>query len=80
MLPAANAVSAYRHILRRRAGLIALLLAAIFIALLIDFTVGPSGMPWRDLWHTLSAPASADPTHRVIVWDIRLPSALMAAL
>lgn len=80
MLPAASAVSAYRHILRRRAGLIALLLAAIFIALLIDFTVGPSGLPWRDLWRTLSAPASADPTYRVIVWDIRLPSALMAAL
>ncbi|MDH2053418.1 FecCD family ABC transporter permease [Achromobacter marplatensis] len=80
MLPAASAVSAYRHILRRRAGLLALLLAAIFMALLIDFTVGPSGLPWGDLWRTLSAPTSADPTYRVIVWDIRLPSALMAAL
>ncbi|MDT4819737.1 FecCD family ABC transporter permease [Achromobacter agilis] len=80
MPPTANAVAAYRHILRRRAGLIALLLAAIFLALLIDFTVGPSGLPWDELWQTLTAPASADPTTRVIVWDIRLPSALMAAL
>ncbi len=80
MRHAASAASAYRHILRRRAGLIALLLAAIFLALLVDFTVGPSGLPWAELWRTLTAPDAADPTYRVIVWDIRLPSALMAAL
>lgn len=80
MSHAASAVSAYRRIVRRRAGLIALLLAAIFMALLIDFTIGPSGLPSRDLWRTLTTPASADATYRVIVWDIRLPSALMAAL
>ncbi|PTN49349.1 iron-siderophore ABC transporter permease, partial [Achromobacter xylosoxidans] len=80
MPPAASAVAAYQHILRRRAGLIALLLAALFIALLADFTVGPSGLPWGELWQTLTAPAAADPTTRVIVWEIRLPSALMAAL
>jgi iron complex transport system permease protein len=80
MPPTASAVAAYRHILRRRAGLIALLLAALFIALLADFTVGPAGLPWGELWQTLTAPAAADPTTRVIVWDIRLPSALMAAL
>jgi len=80
MPPTASAVAAYRQILRRRAGLIALLLAALFIALLTDFTVGPSGLPWRELWQTLTAPTAADPTSRVIVWDIRLPSALMAAL
>ncbi|MFY2569730.1 FecCD family ABC transporter permease [Achromobacter ruhlandii] len=80
MARAASAVAAYRHILRRRAGLIALLLAAICIGLLLDFTLGPSGLGWSELWRTLSAPASADPTLRVIVWDIRLPYALMAAL
>lgn len=80
MPPTASAVAAYRHILRRRAGLIALLLAAIFLALLADFIVGPSGLPWRDLWQALTDPGAADPTSRVIVWDIRLPSALMAAL
>ena len=79
MAAAASAVTAYRHILRRRAGLIALLLAAIFIALLADFTTGPSALSWSELWRALSAPA-ADPSTRVIVWDIRLPQALMAAL
>ena len=80
MADAASAVAAYRHILRRRAGLIALLLAAIFIGLLLDFTLGPSGLGWGELWRTLTGPATADPTLRVIVWDIRLPYALMAAL
>ena len=80
MAAAASAVTAYRHILRRRAGLIALLLAAIFIALLADFTTGPSALSWSELWRALSAPAAADPSTRVIVWDIRLPQALMAAL
>ena len=78
MAAAASAVTAYRHILRRRAGLIALLLAAIFIALLADFTTGPSALSWSE-WRALSA-AAADPSTRVIVWDIRLPQALMAAL
>ena len=32
------------------------------------------------MWRALSAPAAADPSTRVIVWDIRLPQALMAAL
>ena len=45
MAAAASAVTAYRHILRRRAGLIALLLAAIFIALLADFTTGRPPCP-----------------------------------
>lgn len=61
MAQAASAVAAYRHILRRRAGLIALLLAAICIGLLLDFTLGPSGLGWGELWRTLTAPASADP-------------------
>ena len=56
MAAAASAVTAYRHILRRRAGLIALLLAAIFIALLADFTTGPSALSWAK-WRALSAAA-----------------------
>ena len=64
MPPTASAGAAYRHILRRRAGLIALLLAAIFLALLADFTVGPSGLPWRDLWQALTDPARGRPDLR----------------
>ena len=52
MAESASAVAAYRHILRRRAGLIALLLAAICIGLLLDVTLGPSGLGWGCLLYT----------------------------
>src|SRR5690606_15313752 len=54
------------------------LLAVIAVSILIDFTLGPSGLPLRELLDTLLNPDDADPTTRVIVWDIRLPYALMA--
>ncbi|MBE5203841.1 MULTISPECIES: FecCD family ABC transporter permease [Pectobacterium] len=68
----------YRGILRRRVGVMAILLLIIIGSLLLDFTMGPSGLTLDVLWQTLTDPASADAGTRVIVWDIRLPYALMA--
>ena len=48
--------------------------------MLLDFTLGPSGLPLDTLWQTLIDPASADAGTRVIVWDIRMPYALMAII
>lgn len=42
--------------------------------------LGPSGLPLDVLWQTLTDPANADAGSRVIVWDIRLPYALMAVV
>ncbi|WP_246129808.1 FecCD family ABC transporter permease [Verticiella sediminum] len=64
--------------LRRRWALVAALAAVIVGAMLVDFTLGPAGLTLGELWQTLVAPADADPTTKVIVWDIRLPYALMA--
>ncbi|MBA0170560.1 MULTISPECIES: FecCD family ABC transporter permease [Pectobacterium] len=68
----------YRGIIRRRVGVMAILLLIIIGSLLLDFTMGPSGLTLDVLWQTLTDPASADAGTRVIVWDIRLPYALMA--
>lgn len=68
----------YQHILRRRWLLVAGLIAVIALSIVIDFTLGPSGLTLAELANTLFSPAEADPTTRVIVWDIRLPYALMA--
>ncbi|GKW14097.1 iron ABC transporter permease [Pectobacterium actinidiae] len=68
----------YRGIIRRRVGVMAILLLVIIGSLLLDFTMGPSGLTLDVLWQTLTDPASADAGTRVIVWDIRLPYALMA--
>ncbi|MDZ7321890.1 iron ABC transporter permease [Kosakonia sacchari] len=70
----------YRVILRRRVSLLALLVVFIAASMMLDFTLGPSGLPLETLWQTLVDPASADAGTRVIVWDIRMPYALMAII
>ena len=70
----------YRRIVRRRIGFMLLLAALIITSLLLDFMMGPSGMPLQTLWQTLIDPAGASAGTRVIVWDIRLPYTLMAII
>ncbi|MBS1204506.1 MAG: iron-siderophore transporter permease [Proteobacteria bacterium] len=70
----------YRAILRRRVSLLAVLAVLIMASMLLDFTLGPSGLPLDTLWHTLIDPGSVDAGTRVIVWDIRMPYALMAII
>src|SRR5471030_1629017 len=68
----------YQRIVRRRLLLMLVLVMAIIASLIIDFIMGPSGLSLGTLWQTLFDSASADAGTRVIVWDIRLPYALMA--
>ncbi|MGL9750528.1 MAG: FecCD family ABC transporter permease [Symbiopectobacterium sp.] len=70
----------YQDILRHRLLIMLLLVAAIVASLLLDFTMGPSGLSLDVLWQTLTNPAQADAGTRVIVWDILLPYALMALI
>ncbi|WP_404379155.1 FecCD family ABC transporter permease [Caenispirillum salinarum] len=56
------------------------LAAALAAALLLDLATGPSGMPLATVLAGLWDPAAADVGVRVILWDVRLPQALMAAL
>lgn len=70
----------YQHIIRHRLLMMAILAMAIIASLLLDFVLGPSGLPLKTLWQTLTDPAAADAGIRVIVWDIRLPYALMAVV
>ena len=76
--PDAGVMGRYQHILRHRLLMMGVLALAILGSLLLDFTMGPSGLSLSSLWQTLLDPAAADAGTRVIVWDIRLPYALMA--
>ena len=78
--PDVNAMGRYHHILRHRLLMMGVLALAIMGSLLLDFTMGPSGLSLSSLWQTLIDPAAADAGTRVIVWDIRLPYALMAVV
>ncbi len=70
----------YHHMLRHRMLMMSVLVLAILASLVLDFTLGPSGLTLDTLWHTLLSPESVDAGTRVIVWDIRLPYALMAVV
>lgn len=72
--------SQYRNVVMRRFMVAGAILLLIVLSLLLDFTLGPSGISVSTLWHTLFNAASADVGTRVIVWDIRLPFALMAVV
>jgi len=72
--------SQYRKVVMRRFIVAGVILLLIILSLLLDFTLGPSGISVATLWHTLFDAASADAGTRVIVWDIRLPFALMAVV
>ena len=76
----AEVVGRYQRILRHRFLMLGLLAAAIVLCVLLDFTLGPSGLGFADLLTTLFHPAAADSGIRTIVWDIRLPYSLMAVL
>ncbi|MCP1440378.1 iron complex transport system permease protein [Erwinia persicina] len=75
-----GAMDRYHHLLRRRLFFMGVLVLAILASLLFDFTLGPSGLSLETLWQTLLSPQSVDAGSRVIVWDIRLPYALMAVV
>lgn len=59
---------------------ISTLFVLMIIFLIWDIVSGPAGLTLSQVWMTLSDPAGATETLRVIVWQYRLPVALMAVL
>ncbi|WP_258002265.1 FecCD family ABC transporter permease [Burkholderia sp. WAC0059] len=76
----AASVRHYRRLTRRRFGWLVLTFALIVASLLADFNTGPSGLPVSTLLRTVFDHTSVDLGTRVIVWQIRLPYAVMALL
>lgn len=79
--PSVDAINEqYQRILRKRGLRGIVLVLAIIASLCLDAILGPSGLTLSALWHTLLHPAATDAGTRLIVWEIRLPYALMALL
>ncbi|EJM4066000.1 iron ABC transporter permease [Salmonella enterica] len=70
----------YQQQIHRRFLYLCILVVAICTSLLLDFTMGPSGLTLTELWNTLISPETVDVGIRVIVWEIRLPYSLMAVV
>ena len=70
----------YQRQILRRFFYLMILGGVLCSVLILDFTLGPSGLSLTELWNTLISPEIADAGTRVIVWDIRLPYSLMAVV
>lgn len=70
--------AAYRRHTRRRGVVLALLAAVLLASFVVDVAVGPSRFALADVLRGLAAPDTLALPQRVILWDVRLPYAVMA--
>ena len=73
-------LAAYGRLIRRRLLVLALLTAAIAVAFMADLLVGPSRLTIADALGAMLGGGSADNSAAVIIWQVRLPYAVMALL
>jgi len=68
----------YEKITRKKLSLIIILAIAAFILFLVDVSVGPAWLSPAEIFRSVFAPGTVDDVSRFIIWDLRLPIALMA--
>ena len=78
--PADTALRAYRVLVRQRVAILAALALCALAAFWLDLMTGPSDLSTAEALRGLLSPASLSDTDRVILWDVRLPAAVMAIL
>ncbi|MCC7105673.1 MAG: iron ABC transporter permease [Chloroflexi bacterium] len=71
---------AYRRITGRKKLTVATLAAALLCSIMADVALGPAGLTFWQVALGVVLPTTNDPTLQAIIWDIRLPMALMAAV
>jgi iron complex transport system permease protein len=72
--------AAYRRFSFLRQALLAALLLALLVSFVADVATGPSLFPLADIWRGLFDRDSLSAAQAVILWDVRLPYAVMAVL
>jgi iron complex transport system permease protein len=70
----------YRRLLLRRLSIIALLFVALIASFAVDVASGPSGLSLGTLVAGIFDPSHLDRVTAAIIWNVRLPYALMALL
>jgi iron complex transport system permease protein len=70
----------YGDVTRRKKLMLGLLGPLLVLLILADISIGPSGLTILDVAWIIAFPSSADITRYAIVWEIRLPMALMAVV
>ncbi len=69
---------AYRRLTRRRVVLLVAAAGATLLSLLLDLSTGPAGLGLGSILDGLLEPDSLSRTEQVILWNLRLPQALLA--
>lgn len=77
-LPENGQRDAYRALVRRRRLLLGGFSVLLLLSLLLDLALGPARYSLEEVVRALLWPASAPLQVRVVMWEIRLPVALMA--
>jgi iron complex transport system permease protein len=70
----------YRALVLRKQLILAGLVLALLLSLCIDLALGPANYSLGQVVLALVAPGSVPPQVRVVLWEIRLPIALMAVV
>lgn len=78
--PAEPLAQRYRHFVRLRLVLLAVLAAVLCASVVADIAIGPSTFAFADVLRGLFAPDSLPQAQQVILWQVRLPYAVMAVL
>lgn len=75
-----STLEAYAVLTRRRTALLCTMSAALSLSLLLDLSAGPAGLGILDVIGGIVDPDGLDPRHRVILWQVRMPDALIAVV
>lgn len=78
--PAEPLAQRYRHFVRLRLVLLAVLAAVLCASVVADIAIGPSTFAFADVLRGLFAPDSLPQAQQVILWQVRLPYAVIAVL
>ena len=73
-------VKAYRRRSVRRVALVGLAAVVLFTTVVIDVITGPADLGFWRVAHVIINPGVASIQEEVIIWDLRLPIALMAVI
>lgn len=79
-MSAATLRESYARLGARRAAALGAAAFALVVSLALDLTAGPADMGLSDLLHGLLDPESLSLRERIILWDVRLPDALIAVI
>lgn len=78
--PAEPLAQRYRQFVRLRLVLLAALAAVLCASVVADIAIGPSTFAFADVLRGLFSPDSLPQAQQVILWQVRLPYAVMAVL